>query len=84
MKVHVSLGRDQDNVVMTVWDNGTSPVSPNIIEESVSLGLSLVRTLTRQLGGTVQVSQGNGVTFAVRLPVSVLKPKESAGHRVAA
>ncbi len=84
MKVRVSLEREQDNVLITVWDNGTSPVSPAIIEESVSLGLSLVRTLTRQLGGSVQVSQGDGVTFTVRLPASVLKPKESAVHRVAA
>jgi len=84
MRVRVSLEREAANVLITVWDNGTSPVSPAIIEESVSLGLSLVRTLTRQLGGTVQVAQEDGVTFTVRLPASVLKPKESAVHRVAA
>lgn len=84
MKIRVALERHQDDVSITIWDNGTSPISPNVVEESISLGLSLVRTLTRQLGGSVTVSQDGGVAFAVRIPFSALKPKESAAHRVAA
>ncbi len=84
MRLRAGLERHGDEVLISVWDNGRAPVSPLIIEESASLGLSLVRTLTRQLGGSVAVSQDDGVTFVVHLPASVLKPKESAVHRIAA
>lgn len=84
MRLRVELERHDEEVAISVWDNGTSPVAPNIIEESVSLGLSLVRTLTRQLGGVVKINQNRGVAFTVYLPVSVLKPKEGAAHRNAA
>jgi two-component sensor histidine kinase len=84
MKLRVALAFGSDEVTISVWDNGTSPVSPRVIEESTSLGLSLVRTLTRQLGGSVQVLQDQGVTFTVCLPSTVLKAKEGNGHRIAA
>jgi two-component sensor histidine kinase len=84
MRLRVGLQRQDEDVFISVWDNGTSPVAPNVIEDSVSLGLSLVRTLTRQLGGAVKVSQDEGVAFTVRLPATVLKPKEGAAHRIAA
>ncbi len=84
MSLRIGLARQSDGVEFSVWDNGTVPLSANVVDESASLGLSLVRTLTRQLGGTVQVSQNGGVQFTVHLPLSILKPKESSGHRVAA
>lgn len=84
MKLRVALERRDDDVSISVWDNGSTPVSPTLVDESVSLGLSLVRTLTRQLGGTVVVSPNGGVAFTIHLPASVLKPKDSPAHRVAA
>ena len=84
MRLRVGLERHDEEVAISVWDNGTSPVAPNIIEESVTLGLSLVRTLTRQLGGVVKITQNGGVAFTIHIPVSVLKPKEGAAHRIAA
>ena len=84
MKLRVALERREDDVSISVWDNGSTPVSPTVVDESVSLGLSLVRTLTRQLGGTVVVSPNGGVAFTIHLPASVLKPKDTPAHRVAA
>jgi PAS domain S-box-containing protein len=84
MKLRVGLERRPEEVLISVWDNGTTPVPDNLVDQSASLGLSLVRTLTRQLGGHVQVSQGRGVTFTVHLPIIMLTPKESTTHRVAA
>ena len=84
MKLRVALAHREDTVSISVWDNGSLPVSPTVVDESVSLGLSLVRTLTRQLGGTVVVSPNGGVAFTIQLPSSVLKPKDSPAHRAAA
>ena len=84
MQLRVGLERRGEEVVITVWDDGTAPVSPTVVDESTSLGLSLVRTLTRQLGGSVHVVQDEGVTFSIHLPLTVLKPKEGVGHHVAA
>jgi two-component sensor histidine kinase len=83
-KLRVGLGRRGDEVVISVWDNGTIPLSPGVVAESASLGLSLVRTLSRQLGGSVTVTQDGGVQFEVTIPAAVLKAKDGASHRVAA
>lgn len=84
MRLRIGLSSSEGGVQISVWDNGETTVPSNLVDESVSLGLSLVRTLTRQLGGSVELSQDGGVLFTVKLPLSVLKPKESAHHRVAA
>jgi PAS domain S-box-containing protein len=83
-KLRVGLGRRGDEVVISVWDNGTTPLSPGVVAESASLGLSLVRTLSRQLGGSVTVTQDGGVQFEVTIPAAALKAKDGASHRVAA
>jgi PAS domain S-box-containing protein len=83
-KLRVGLERRGDEVVIGVWDNGTSPLSPGVVDESASLGLSLVRTLSRQLGGGVTVTQDGGVQFEVTIPATALKAKDGASHRVAA
>jgi PAS domain S-box-containing protein len=84
IKLRVTLARSESEISFTVWDNGKAPVNPSILENSTTLGLNLVKTLTRQLGGSVTVHQNGGVEFAVLLPPSVLKVKENAGHRAAA
>ncbi len=83
-KLRVGLARRDDEVVIGVWDNGSTPLSPGVVDESASLGLSLVRTLSRQLGGSVKVTQNGGVQFEVTIPSSALKSKDGASHRVAA
>lgn len=84
IKLRVTLARSDSAISFTVWDNGKAPVNPNILDQSTTLGLNLVKTLTRQLGGTVTVHQNGGVEFSVRLPLTVLQTKDSAGHRAAA
>jgi PAS domain S-box-containing protein len=83
-KLRVGLERRDDSVVISVWDNGTTTLSPGVVDQSASLGLSLVRTLSRQLGGSVKVTQDGGVQFDVIIPVAALRPKDGASHRVAA
>ena len=84
MKLRVSLVRADSGITISVWDSGKSHVSPEVLDQSGTLGLNLVKTLTRQLGGAVTIHQNGGIEFAVCLPLTVLKGKEGTGHRVAA
>jgi PAS domain S-box-containing protein len=84
IKLRVTLARSDEVIRFSVWDNGKEPVSPDVLDHSTTLGLNLVKTLTRQLGGNVTVHQGGGVEFTVSLPLTILRVKESAGHRAAA
>jgi PAS domain S-box-containing protein len=83
-KLRVTLVRSESSITIAVWDNGKAPVSPGILDQSSTLGLNLVKMLSRQLGGSVTVHQNGGVEFMVRLPLTVLKGKESVRNQAAA
>lgn len=98
-RIVLTLTREQDLAVITVKDNGMGiapSALENIFEmfsqaraaamqasEGLGIGLSLVRTLVRMHGGTVEAfseGPGKGSTFTVRLPVvagTAFKPREA-------
>ena len=53
---------------LTVSDNGIGLPESLDWRQSQSLGLQLVSMLTRQLGGTVEVSSGEGTEFRITFP----------------
>jgi len=67
--VAISLRQNGDHTLaLIVRDDGVG-LSPGLnFETSDSLGLELVRTLTSQLDGSVQVDQTQGTTFTVVFP----------------
>ena len=82
--IRVSTRSDGDHVVLTVADTGTgipAHVRPHIFErffttkavgKGTGQGLSLVKSVVDQHGGTIAVegAEGTGATFIVRLPVA--------------
>jgi two-component sensor histidine kinase len=69
--IRVSFARTGgEDVELTVADNGVGLPVRFSIEESPSLGLQVVRTLTRQLGAVLSVNGVAGATFRLswRLP----------------
>ena len=86
-RVEVRVGRDGQDVVLTVSDTGTgiadtSTIFQRFTQEDASiarrfggtgLGLSIIRELCSLMGGDVQVqsTQGQGSVFTVTLPAPV-------------
>lgn len=67
--VTISLKKEEDLVVMTVADNGPG-IDPEIFNkpQQSSLGLTLIRELTRQLKGKLRVDGSNGTSISVAFP----------------
>jgi len=94
-KVTVTI-KDHDGLMLSVADSG--PGVPEHLREAIfargvttkpevpggrGIGLALVRLVTAQHGGTVEVSDGpsRGASFVVRLPVATAAvPMERAAH----
>jgi two-component sensor histidine kinase len=63
--VNIRLAREGTGYLLTVADDGIGlpgGIDPDTAE---SLGLQLVNTLTRQLGGTLAVTRDNGTRFTL-------------------
>jgi PAS domain S-box-containing protein len=67
--VRVTLKRTPpDMLLLTVTDNGVG--LPSGLEEGLnrSMGLKMIRSLTRQIGGTLDVHRESGAGFRIRFP----------------
>ena len=73
LRVHVSLRRDDGQLLVQVRDNGRGLPSGFSIEATTSLGLSIVRDLVRtQLGGRIEMITDGGTTVNVIVPTQAL------------
>lgn len=94
-KVHITVDRDGDVALVRLKDNGigiAADMLPRIFDlfvqaktgldrqnAGLGVGLTLVQTLVRAHGGSVDVSSdgpGQGSTFTVRIPISHVEPAE--------
>ncbi len=67
-EIRVRLIRERTDCVFWVDDNGVGLPDDFDWENSSSLGLRLVRILTRQLRGELGIDRRNGTRFSVRFP----------------
>jgi two-component sensor histidine kinase len=75
--IEVTLRLDgAGHILLGVRDNGAG-LAPEIdVTTSRSLGLRLVASLARQLGGTVEIIRGSGTAFQVRFPARSVQPRD--------
>ncbi|WP_026836420.1 sensor histidine kinase [Limisalsivibrio acetivorans] len=64
--VHVSIFREDNDVVLRIKDNGKGLPRDFNIDECESLGLQLVQNLTEQLYGRLKILKGQGAGFEIR------------------
>ncbi|HMO57313.1 MAG TPA: sensor histidine kinase [Roseiflexaceae bacterium] len=65
-RILVELRRHNDQVVLTIQDDGIG-ITPSVIAgQNTSLGMYLVRSLARQIGATLQVAADLGTRIELR------------------
>ena len=65
--IKVELSRENDSVVLVVWDDGVG-IASNVLG-GARLGLQIVRSLIDELGGSMTVGADVGTRVEVRVPV---------------
>jgi two-component sensor histidine kinase len=64
--IDVSVSRNDDTGIVTVYDNGIGLVEPT---NDKSHGIGLVRRLMQQIGGSAEVSSVQGTAWVLRFPL---------------
>ncbi|MFY0607758.1 MAG: PAS domain S-box protein [Cyclobacteriaceae bacterium] len=66
--INIRASETNDSINLTVSDNGPG-IDPNRnVNKSTQVGLVLIKTLTRQIGGTMEYSYENGAVFKLTFP----------------
>ena len=66
-EIYVGLNSDGSRIILTVRDNGIGIPGDIDINNPRSMGLTLVRSLVKQLKGTLEVKSIGGTEFKVSL-----------------
>ncbi|WFN36680.1 PAS domain S-box protein [Methanomicrobium antiquum] len=65
-KITISLKKKStDTLVLVFSDDGCGLLKDSIIKEKNTVGMNLIRNLTRQLSGEMEIVRGNGTTFII-------------------
>ncbi len=65
----ITAKKKNNFATLLVSDNGQGLPEGFKMEDSTSMGLSLVKMLTEQLLGTLEVENNNGTTFKITIPI---------------
>lgn len=64
-KIEVGLIKEDNNYILTVFDNGVGIQEDLDIKKAETLGLKLVNSMVRQLDGSIEIARGNGTLFRI-------------------
>ena len=64
-KITIKLASNQDQLELTIADNGTGMSEDLVLESSKTLGLQLVNSLINQLDGKLEVDTSDGTRFKI-------------------
>ncbi|MFZ1279646.1 MAG: ATP-binding protein [Ignavibacteriaceae bacterium] len=68
-EITIKLKEENNFAILLVADNGRGLPKNFKIEDSTGMGLELVKMLTQQLSGTLDVESKDGTTFKIVIPV---------------
>jgi len=67
--ISVSAALAQDFITIIIQDNGLGIPESVSFEKSTGFGLMLVRSLTEQIDGTIELDRTKGTKFIIKIPV---------------
>jgi two-component sensor histidine kinase len=67
--IYISLKQAEDDLILTVKDDGVGFPEDKDFRKTRSLGMQLVNNLTDQLEGEVELVRGGGTTFVITFPI---------------
>jgi two-component sensor histidine kinase len=80
LRIHVGLQRSDGRLQVEVRDNGAGLPAGFSVDETTSLGLSIVRDLVRsQLGGVIAMRSDGGTVVELTVPVFARPAERDAG-----
>jgi two-component sensor histidine kinase len=74
-EIFVSLRSKQDNYELIVSDNGIGLPNEFDINNTKTLGLMLVNSLTEQIDGKITINRENGTRFSIIFKESIYKER---------
>lgn len=69
-KLSITLKKQDDSILLCVADNGHGLPEDFDLQNVQSLGMKLVKTLTKQLKGEVEVTRGEWTSFQITFPAA--------------
>ena len=63
--IKVSLIKQSENLILEVSDNGAGKIED--LENSTSFGMKLIKSLSRQIGGTVSINSVSGICVSINV-----------------
>lgn len=64
--IHVAMKNEENHYLMSIRDNGIGMPETRSIEDSSSMGMTLIKGLSRQLNGTFTIKNDFGVLVQIR------------------
>jgi len=64
--IHITLNQVKGTITLKIQDNGNGLPAGFDLDESTSLGITLIRTLVQQLNGELKATSENGACFSIR------------------
>lgn len=64
-KIMVKLHQDNDHYMLVVGDDGIGYSEESVTENDKKLGFNLVKSLIRQLDGSMEILEGNGTVYRI-------------------
>jgi two-component sensor histidine kinase len=81
LRIHVGLRRSDGELLVEVRDNGAGLPQGFSVDQTTSLGLSIVRDLVRtQLGGTIAMRTECGTIVELMVPIYARPPDRDDGQ----
>lgn len=65
--LQLSLTEADNRLILRIADNGPGVADVAVLEKSNSFGFKLIRLLTMQLNGTMQIAVANGLIFTIEM-----------------